>query len=285
MAAPEAAAKSQRSKSAQPGKKRINWPVAITEALIRIWEDNLQALRSNTRNAAIYAAMAEQLNAGAGLRSGEEPYTAKQIRQKLENLNKQYRKLKQSGTTTGSKGVEWPFYWQLHNFLGSLPINNEFLAEENVEVPLVDEIADDAEVVVSWDQDDDNDDMPHEDCTMPGSGNEAALAHSPGSQSVSLTDGASPSSSYLTTSGSSGCSGTSTSFATRKNKSRKRPAASLMQQLLTMQSEETERAAKMEKKRLKRQKELPWLIKESNDMQASMLRMMEAYFESKKNKK
>lgn len=152
----------------------------------------------------------------------------------------------------------------------------------HTQVPLVDEIADDAEVVVSWDQDDDNDDMPHEDCTMPGSGNESALAHSPGSQSVGLTDGASPSSSYLTTSGSSG---TSTSFATRKNKSRKRPAASLMQQLLTMHSEETERAAKMEKKRLKRQKELLGLQKESNDMQASMLRMMEAYFESKKNKK
>ncbi|KAG0427905.1 hypothetical protein HPB47_025080 [Ixodes persulcatus] len=128
MAASEAAAK-----SAQPGKKRVNWPVAITEALIRIWEDNLQALRSNTRNAAIYAAMTEQLNAGAGLRSDEESYTAKQILQKLENLNKHYRKLKQSGTTTGSKDVEWPFYWQLHNFLGSLPINNEFLAEENVE--------------------------------------------------------------------------------------------------------------------------------------------------------
>lgn len=155
----------------------------------------------------------------------------------------------------------------------------------HTQVPLVDEIADDAEVVVSWDQDDDNDDMPHEDCTMPGSGNESALAHSLGSQSVGLTDGASPSSSYLTTSGSSGSSGTSTSFATRKNKSRKRPAASLMQQLLTMHSEETERAAKMEKKRLKRQKELLWLQKESNDMQASMLRMMEAYFESKKNKK
>ncbi|KAG0429690.1 hypothetical protein HPB47_023386, partial [Ixodes persulcatus] len=60
-AASEAAAKLQSSKSVQPGKKRVNWPVAITEALIRIWEDNLQALRSNTRNAAIYAAITEQM--------------------------------------------------------------------------------------------------------------------------------------------------------------------------------------------------------------------------------
>ncbi|KAG0409970.1 hypothetical protein HPB47_012917 [Ixodes persulcatus] len=146
----------------------------------RIWEDNLPALRSNTRNAAIYAAMAAQLS--AGLRSGEEPYTGKQVRQKLENLNKQYRKLRHSSTTTGSKGVEWAFYWQLHNFLGCLPINNEFLAEENVEVyevPLVDEAEDAAEVLASWDQGDD--DTPYEDSATRGS--EVVLPHSPGSQS------------------------------------------------------------------------------------------------------
>ncbi|KAM7289631.1 myb/SANT-like DNA-binding domain-containing protein 1 [Ixodes scapularis] len=171
MAAPEGASR--------VAKKRINWPVATTEALIRIWEDNLPALRSNTRNAAIYAAMAAQLN--AGLRSGEEPYTGKQVRQKLENLNKQYRKLRQTCTGTGSKGVEWAFYWPLHNFLGSLPINNEFLAEENVEVPLVDEAEDAAEVLASWDQGDD--DTPYEDSATQGSGSEVVLPHNPGSQS------------------------------------------------------------------------------------------------------
>lgn len=70
-------------------QRRVNWSVATTESLIRIWEDNLAALRSNTRNSRIYQQMTEALN--ARLPAGEGPYTAKQLRQKLENLNKQYR--------------------------------------------------------------------------------------------------------------------------------------------------------------------------------------------------
>ncbi|KAK8769803.1 hypothetical protein V5799_013733 [Amblyomma americanum] len=113
-------------------QKRVNWPVATTEALIRIWEDNLSPLRSNTRDAKIYSAMADSLN--AGLPADEGPYSAKQIRQKLENLNKHYRKLRRSGSCTGSKGIEWQFYWLLHSFLGALPVNDSSLEQESVEV-------------------------------------------------------------------------------------------------------------------------------------------------------
>lgn len=70
-------------------QKRTIWSPATTEALVRIWEDNLTALRSNSRNARIYAAMAAELN--ATLPNGEGPYTAKQVRLKIDNLNKRYR--------------------------------------------------------------------------------------------------------------------------------------------------------------------------------------------------
>ncbi|KAH7940472.1 hypothetical protein HPB49_000349 [Dermacentor silvarum] len=128
-------------------QRRVNWSVSTTESLIRLWEDNVAALRSNTRNACIYDEMTRSLN--ARLPAGERPFTAKQLRQ-IENLNKQYRKLRRCGTSTGSKGVELPFSWQLQSFLGTLPVNDSDLVQESVEVPEVYEAPDDAEVVASW---------------------------------------------------------------------------------------------------------------------------------------
>ncbi|XP_077520602.1 myb/SANT-like DNA-binding domain-containing protein 1 [Amblyomma americanum] len=138
-----AAAVSQQSSS----QRRVNWPDVTTAALIRIWEDQLPALRGNTRNARIYAAMAAELN--AGLAPGEGRYTAKQVKQKMDNLNKKYRQLRRTGTATGSPGVPWQFYWQLHSFLGSLPINDDGRVEESLELPVINEVPGTAEVLAS----------------------------------------------------------------------------------------------------------------------------------------
>ncbi|KAH7960378.1 hypothetical protein HPB49_019046 [Dermacentor silvarum] len=75
--------------SEMSSQKRINWPGATTQALIRVWQDNLSALRSNARNARIYARILEEVN--AGLPHGEGPYNMKQLRLKMENLSKRYR--------------------------------------------------------------------------------------------------------------------------------------------------------------------------------------------------
>nr|XP_037270669.1 uncharacterized protein LOC119162367 [Rhipicephalus microplus] len=119
------------------------------EALIRIWEDNLTALWYNTRNLGIYKFLVDTLN--SGLPAGERPYSVKQVRQKLEDFNSQYRKIGRCGTTTGAKGMEWPFYWQLHSFLGSRPINYSDMVEESLEVPVVDEAPADSEVLAVFD--------------------------------------------------------------------------------------------------------------------------------------
>ncbi|KAH7977608.1 hypothetical protein HPB49_002955 [Dermacentor silvarum] len=93
MAAPmrmdEGGAAPTKVTAEKSSQRRVNWSVSTTESLIRLREDNLAALRSNTRYARIYNEMTRSLN--ACLPAGEVPFTAKQLRQKLENLNKQYR--------------------------------------------------------------------------------------------------------------------------------------------------------------------------------------------------
>ncbi|KAH7985413.1 hypothetical protein HPB49_026433 [Dermacentor silvarum] len=93
MAAPmrmdEGGAAPTKVTAEKSSQRRVNWSVSTTESLIRLWEDNLATLRSNTRNARIYDEMTRSLK--ARLPAGEGPFTAKQLRQKLENLKKHYR--------------------------------------------------------------------------------------------------------------------------------------------------------------------------------------------------
>lgn len=71
-------------------QKRKHWPFRTAKALIHIWEDNLQVLRANTRNARIYVTLAAALN--ASLPPGEGLYSVKQVQQKMGNLNKNIAK-------------------------------------------------------------------------------------------------------------------------------------------------------------------------------------------------
>ncbi|KAH7941734.1 hypothetical protein HPB49_016639 [Dermacentor silvarum] len=250
-----APAKVTAEKSSQ---RRVNWSVSTTESLIRLWEDTLAALRSNTRNARIYDEMTRSLN--ARLPAGEVPFTAKQLRQKLENLNKQYRKLRRCGTSTGSKGVEWPFYWQLHAFLGTLPVNDSDLVEESVEVPEVYEAPDDAEVVASWDATT----TDQEDSFSTG-----CLEESPAPTNENCgaaQNAASPAASCPPSS-----------------RKRKRPSF-VLQDLMTMFSRAEDRAAENAKESLQLRKELVELQKEANEINKNMAEMVNSYFASRQNK-
>ncbi|KAH6940321.1 hypothetical protein HPB50_026648 [Hyalomma asiaticum] len=224
-------------------QKRVNWSVATTEVLIRIWEDKLPALRSNTRNLRIYKEIVQALN--ASVPAGEGPFNVKQVRQKLENLNKQYRKLRRCGTTTGAKGIEWPFYWQLHAFLGSLPVNDSDLVEESLEVPVVDHAPDEIvatnDTVVAT-----NDSEESESATM-----EAAVS---GTSSAG-TPSVEPESSARSSS--------------NKKKGKKRPASVVLHDLLELHQKGEERAAKAASDSLELKKELVALQKESNAIQQS----------------
>ncbi|KAH7960640.1 hypothetical protein HPB49_021998 [Dermacentor silvarum] len=67
-------------------EERIIWSAAATVSLIKLWEDNLSHLRDTAHNAKVYAWITADLN--AGLPSDVEHFTTKQVRLKMENLNK-----------------------------------------------------------------------------------------------------------------------------------------------------------------------------------------------------
>ncbi|KAH6933469.1 hypothetical protein HPB50_015417 [Hyalomma asiaticum] len=185
--------------------------------------------------------MVQALN--ASVPAGEGPFNVKQVRQKLENLNKQYRKLRRCGTTTGAKGIEWPFYWQLHAFLGSLPVNDSDLVEESLEVPVVDHAPDQCEIVATNDTAvATNDSEESESATM-----EAAVSGTSSAETPSVEPESSPRSS--------------------NKKGKKRPASVVLHDLLELHQKGEERAAKAASDSLERKKELVALQKESNAIQ------------------
>ncbi|KAH6939340.1 hypothetical protein HPB50_017277 [Hyalomma asiaticum] len=246
-------------------QRRINWPDATTRALLRLWEDNLAALRSNVRNARIYSRIVEELN--AGLPHGEGPYNLKQIRLKMDNLAKRYRKERLLCTRTGSSSSKWPYYWLLHNFLGSLPMNDELLVEENVEVPEVTDVPEGAEVVASWD------DAQNDENVVPRD-NAEATNETPEETSSPSTRTSGDASKSSTPHDASGCT----------RRARKRPLTTA-QLLLESHKEELAHIKKSEKKRQKLMRKLVKLQEEANDINASMCRMMEEYFQTKKSEK
>ncbi|KAM7285056.1 myb/SANT-like DNA-binding domain-containing protein 1 isoform X2, partial [Ixodes scapularis] len=95
---------------------RVLWGIQETWALIAIWEDRLDDLRRAKRNARVYADISARLRLQGYDRDVE------QVHHKIENLASTYRKHQR--TTTGSSEISWPFYWELHRFLGSLPLIN-----------------------------------------------------------------------------------------------------------------------------------------------------------------
>lgn len=70
-------------------EQRTKWSSETTQSLIMLWENNLRRLRGTTRNSKVYEAITAELN--AGLLPDVEPFTTKQVRLKIDNLNKKYR--------------------------------------------------------------------------------------------------------------------------------------------------------------------------------------------------
>ncbi|XP_040077767.3 uncharacterized protein LOC120849594 [Ixodes scapularis] len=111
--------------TSRKGSPRVHWSVDATWALIRLWEDRLEDLRRAKRNGAVYAEIAEALGA-LGFRT-----TRDQVHNKIENLCSTYRKHAREGTTTGSGKQTWAYYFAIHRFMGSLPLNNSSLVVES----------------------------------------------------------------------------------------------------------------------------------------------------------
>ncbi|XP_077485339.1 uncharacterized protein LOC144095486 [Amblyomma americanum] len=103
---------------------RTHWPERETWALIRLWEDHLSELRGEKRNGPVYEAIATSL-AEQGIAKTKE-----QVHSKIENLTTTVCR-RWSRKHTGQGAIPWTFYWELHRFLGSLPVNDRSLVEES----------------------------------------------------------------------------------------------------------------------------------------------------------
>ncbi|KAH8021766.1 hypothetical protein HPB51_016845 [Rhipicephalus microplus] len=104
-------------------RQRLQWSEADTWSLIRLLKDNLQSLRAQKHNGEVYASIA------AALTSAGVSRTKDQVHTKIENLTQTYRKyLKEK--TNGSSPPNWPFFAEIHRFLGSLPVIDPSLMEE-----------------------------------------------------------------------------------------------------------------------------------------------------------
>ncbi|KAL1486380.1 hypothetical protein MTO96_031415, partial [Rhipicephalus appendiculatus] len=60
--------------------------------------------------------------------------TRRQVQHKIDNLTQRYRK-ESRDKTTGSAPSTWPFFTELHRFLGTLPINDHSLVQESCPSP------------------------------------------------------------------------------------------------------------------------------------------------------
>ncbi|XP_077520348.1 uncharacterized protein LOC144130260 isoform X1 [Amblyomma americanum] len=169
------------------------------------------------------------------------------------------RKLRRSGSSTGSKGVEWPFYWQLHSFLGTLPVNDSDLMQESVEMP-----EDPAQTGQEIDFEYEENLIPVPatiPCTLE-EGNDSTAGSEPAGREQ----------------------GTSGERCGKSNLRRKRPSSSLLRELMAMHQQAEERAAKAAKESSELRKQLIELQKESNEVQKGMIQVMKDYLQSKENK-
>ncbi|KAH7971970.1 hypothetical protein HPB52_004501 [Rhipicephalus sanguineus] len=112
--------------SAQSVRKKqcVQWTEKETWALIKLWEDHLDAPRSHKHNGGVYQAIAESLT-DAGI-----PRTRAQVHSKIDNLTQTFRKIERE-LTAGSSPSTWPYYSEIKRFISCLPINDPSLMEES----------------------------------------------------------------------------------------------------------------------------------------------------------
>ncbi|XP_049275457.1 uncharacterized protein LOC125759958 [Rhipicephalus sanguineus] len=105
-------------------KPRVQWTEKETWALIKLWEDHLDAMRGHKHNGGLYQAIAECLT-DAGI-----PRTRAHVHSRIDNLTQTFRKIERE-LTTGSSPPTWPYYSEIKRFIGCLPINDPSLMEES----------------------------------------------------------------------------------------------------------------------------------------------------------
>ncbi|XP_077497705.1 uncharacterized protein LOC144108316 [Amblyomma americanum] len=177
--------------------------------------------------------------------------TVKQVRQKMETLNQQYRK--RVRCSTGSGAIQWPYFYRLHRFLGSLPCNDASLLEKSFQLEVVTEMSAAAQVAAS---------SPEEaaDATALDTEEEVFGNGSP-SSACSRSDGPAATVNFR-----------------RTSRGEKRKKSSAFGRLMNAYEAESKRAALLSQEELKIARKANRLQKEANEIQRGILKVISKYF-------
>ncbi|XP_054722814.1 myb/SANT-like DNA-binding domain-containing protein 1 [Uloborus diversus] len=98
--------------------RSANWADEETKLLIQLWKENLNDLNKAKRNRIIYERMSNEMELFDIRRTADE------IKTKIKNLIKLYRKEKMDHCRTGCCPSTWPYYAMINEALGSRPSCN-----------------------------------------------------------------------------------------------------------------------------------------------------------------
>lgn len=105
----------------QPKGNRNNrnvWPKDQIDLLLEAWEEKIQDLRGNRRNAHVL----EEIR--VLFKERNFTVTTAEIKNRINNLTARYRQEKRDIGPSGGKPSTWPYYDRVHSILGSFRINN-----------------------------------------------------------------------------------------------------------------------------------------------------------------
>ena len=99
------------------GKRCKNWSEGETKMFIATWSQNyLRVMSGGSRSAAIYQAMADELNKTFTGHSR----TGSEVKAKIGNLITEYRRKKKKLGRTGGSPPTWPYYELVDKILGKV---------------------------------------------------------------------------------------------------------------------------------------------------------------------
>ncbi|XP_077356598.1 myb/SANT-like DNA-binding domain-containing protein 1 [Festucalex cinctus] len=92
-------------------RRAPNWTDGEMKALLYVWEENHNELKTSKRNAKVYERMSQRFFQLTGEQRFKE-----EIKMKITNMSFQYRRLKSSATESGET-PDWPYYKAIEKIL------------------------------------------------------------------------------------------------------------------------------------------------------------------------
>lgn len=106
-------------------KRSPNWSDSEVNSLVEIWKGFKKKLSDTKKNHAVYEEMSSELAGFYCYRTAEE------IRTKIDNMAKRYKKEKTEGILKGVSS-EWRFYWHVDEVLGLNPSFSVEYIKDNI---------------------------------------------------------------------------------------------------------------------------------------------------------